>query len=268
MWWTGIGGMCRSPQPPDLHAALCGGSCPGCSFLQPGHAGGDHGSACLPVGGLGFRSLSSTVGLPYRDLAWGLSASGGRRHDGGVHKAWLFVTATLLAAVLLIWSLEALGPESGWFAFLVVWLPMTWLGTVSRMVTPRLPDSYHVLRDFERDGRVYEALGVRVCKSALRRGPLARFNPDLHLPAELNAENLVRLDQRMRDAEASHAILLVALAGVAAHAAMRGWWVAAGSTAMFDLLINGYPVMLQRYNRALLHERYGLSSSSGGDDER
>jgi hypothetical protein len=43
----------------------------------------------------------------------------------------------------------------------------------------------------------------------------------------------------------------------------RGWWGAEGWTLLFDLLLNGYPVMLQRYNRALLDRRYSLSLTNG-----
>jgi hypothetical protein len=175
----------------------------------------------------------------------------------------LVAAATAIAAVPLVWALRAFGARSAWFAFLVVWVPMAWLGTLSRFVRPRLPGGYHALRAFERDGRLYERLGVGLAKRLLRRGPLAVFNPDLHLPAERTPEHLAHLDQRMRDAEASHFILFVAMLGVVAHAVVRGWWGAAGWTLLFDVLLNGYPVMLQRYNRALLGRRYSLSLTDG-----
>jgi hypothetical protein len=169
----------------------------------------------------------------------------------------LFVgVVTVVAGTLLVWSARSFGASSALFAFLVVWVPMTWLGTVSRVVQPRLPRSFHELRDFERDGELYESLGVKLVKCLLRRGPLAAFNPDLHLPTERSPERLAHLDQRMRDAEASHFILLLATFAVVVHAAVRGWWAAAGMTLLFDLLMNGYPVMLQRYNRALLQKRF------------
>jgi Glycosyl-4,4'-diaponeurosporenoate acyltransferase len=123
-------------------------------------------------------------------------------------------------------------------------------------VVPRLPERFHTLRGFERDGHVYELLGVRLVKRLLRRGPLAAFNPDLHLPAERTPKNLARLEQRMRDAEASHLILLILILGVVANAIVRRWWGAAGWTTLFDIVMNGYPVMLQRYNRALLGKRF------------
>lgn len=91
---------------------------------------------------------------------------------------------------------------------------------------------------------------------------VAVFNPGLHLPSEPTATNLGRLDQRMRDAEAAHFLLLMLMLGVVAHAVARGWWAAAGWTLLFDVLVNGYPVMLQRYDRALLRERFEMSNNA------
>lgn len=171
-------------------------------------------------------------------------------------KILVLAAATLVATTVLLIGMRIFGATSAAFAFLVVWAPMTWLGTVSRIFQPRLPRQFHELRDFERDPRLYELLGVKVVKRFLRRGPLAMFNPRLHLPTERTPERLLLLEQSMKDAEASHFVLLVAMLGVVVHAAARGWWVAAGLTLLFDLLMSGYPVMLQRYNRALLHERF------------
>ncbi|MCB1014038.1 MAG: hypothetical protein KDB10_02825 [Acidimicrobiales bacterium] len=180
-----------------------------------------------------------------------------------MRKAVLVPVATGVAAAVLVGGARVLGADGAGFAFLVVWVPMTWLGTISRVVRPRLPARYHELRAGERDGRVYERLGVRIVKRLLRRGPLARFNPDLHLPAEPSPASLAHLEGRMRDAEAAHALLLVATLGVVLHAAARGWWTAALLTLIFDVALNGYPVMLQRYNRALLRRRFAAVLDEG-----
>ena len=176
--------------------------------------------------------------------------------DQIVGKSLLTAAATVVAAAMLLVGVRLLDATSAAFAFLVVWVPMTWLGTVSRFFQPRLPRGCHELRDFERDPWLYQVLGVRLVKRLLRRGPLAVFNPGLHLPAERSPERLAELEQSMKDAEASHFILFVAMLGVVINAAARGWWVAAGLTLLFDVLMNGYPVMLQRYNRALLYARF------------
>ena len=179
-----------------------------------------------------------------------------------MRKILLVAGLTAVTAALLVWSRHELGARSAWFAFLVVWLPMTWLGTLSRFMQPRIPEACHALHRVELDGRLYEMLGVRLFKRLLRRGPLAVFNPDLHLPGDPSTANLAHLDQRMRDAEASHFILLVATLGVVVHAAARGWWGAAGWTLLFNALVNGYPVMLQRYNRGLLSKRFDPSRTT------
>ncbi len=161
-----------------------------------------------------------------------------------------------VAAVALWACARRLGLDSVAFALFVVWIPMVALGTVSHFVTIRLPTRWHALRAWERDGSLYERMGVRIAKRLLRRGPFAKFNPRLHLPRTLDDAAIARLEAHMCAAEASHAILLLATLGVAMHAAVRGWWWAAAATVVFDLLVNGYPVMLQRYNRALLHRRF------------
>lgn len=169
----------------------------------------------------------------------------------------VLVAATAVLIAVLAWSVWAFGRTGVAYAFVVVWAPMVWLGTISRVVTPRLPARWHELREFELDGRVYERLGVRVVKRLLRRGPLAAFNPQLHLPAERTPQQLAQLAQRMRDAEASHAILLMVTLAIGIEAATRDRWATAMWVVVFDLLLNGYPVMLQRYNRAMLRRRFG-----------
>ena len=49
--------------------------------------------------------------------------------DDAVKKFALVAGATVVLSGLLAWSLVAFGAGSVWFAFLVVWLPMAWLGT-------------------------------------------------------------------------------------------------------------------------------------------
>lgn len=166
--------------------------------------------------------------------------------------------AAVVGVGAIVWSARTFGIDSIWFSLAIVWLPMTWVGMASRRMQVRLPEAYHRLRALERSGRVYEAVGVGLFKALLRRGPLAIFNPDLHLPVERTVERLEHLARRMRDAEASHAVLFVATLGFAGLAAVLGWWTAALWTALFDVAVNGYPVMLQRYNRARLARRFGI----------
>lgn len=73
-------------------------------------------------------------------------------------------TATAVAAIVVVAGARAFGPSSAAFAFVVVWAPMAWLGTVSRFLRVRLPERWHELRAWEVDGRVYERIGVQAAK--------------------------------------------------------------------------------------------------------
>jgi Glycosyl-4,4'-diaponeurosporenoate acyltransferase len=179
---------------------------------------------------------------------------------------------TIGMAALMAWSRRVFGAQSARFAFLVVWLPLAWFALLGRVLVGRpvlrLPAQVHALRAFERDGRVYELLGVRVAKGLLRRRPLAVFAPDMHLPVEPTPATVADLDERMRQAEALHEILLVVTLAVVVNAATRGWWGAAGWTLLFNVLANGYPAMLQRYNRARLARRFGITQQQDSQRHR
>jgi len=160
-------------------------------------------------------------------------------------------------AGLLIWTRRRVGPGSFWFALAVAWLPMTALGTVSHVLPFQLPDRWHRLRPVEIDGRLHERFGVPVVKRLLRRGPATLFNPGLRLPAQPTPDRIHRLARRMCTAEASHVVAGATTLVGAGHAAARGRWRAAVWMVAIDVVINGYPVLLQRYNRVLLLRRFG-----------
>ncbi len=218
------------------------------------------------VGGSGVASaLAAVLTLGPGSIGVDIAQNGPMRSVGAVV---VTVVSVVVVCALLVWSAGAFGGDSVAFAVLVVWLPMVGLGTASHLLPPRLPARIHALRGWERDGRVYERLGVRAAKALLRRGPLAAFNPHLHLPVRSTPQALAALEARMRAAEASHALLFVALLAVVVHDLARGWQLAAAVTLATNVLLNGYPVMLQRYNRALLARRYpdGGTPSRGGPE--
>ena len=172
------------------------------------------------------------------------------------------VASTVTLGGVLVWVGLAFGVAGVVFAFAVNWLAMCWMGTAGRVLRLPLPERYFEIRDFERSGRLYEALGVRLVKSVVRRGPLHLFNPGLRLPAERTPAQLGELEQRMREPETGHVWVFVIVTLVTAHAATRGWWSAAGWTMAFNVALNVYPVMLQRYNRRWLLEQLAVARAT------
>lgn len=118
-----------------------------------------------------------------------------------------------------------------------------------------LPPSYYRVRPFEQSGRLYEALGVRLFRYFVPDGDLSnrwrrRREPNHRIIANRRAaEAFVR---RTELSEKSHLVLLsmgILSAAFALQLGWRGWALYLG---VGNVLVNLYPVLLQRYTRARL----------------
>jgi len=170
------------------------------------------------------------------------------------HKAawirWLVGTAlTVTFAVAVVWGARAWG-RSIVFAFGVNWVLMMWAIMFASNVVPlRLPAQYYVSHRFERAGRVYDLLGVRWYRRALRR-VLWSVNPALLRSQPAVRETMI---EHTKDAETGHLFILLVITGITVWALASGWWGAAGWLLLFNLLHNGYPVLSMRQLRARLN---------------
>ena len=117
-----------------------------------------------------------------------------------------------------------------------------------------LPSRYYDVKRWENDGHIYERLGVHFFKRIVRRGPLSIFSRMFRLPKDETALALRELDQKMRTAEAIHVLSFFAIWPVICYSMLRKWFDAAGWLLLFTLMVNVYPIMLQRYNRIRLHK--------------
>ncbi len=176
------------------------------------------------------------------------------------------LTVVFMFATILFWA--ALGFRSPVFAFLVNWFAFCWAGVVVSVVDPALhryfPERYYSVKDFERTGRVYELLGVRIIKKLVYSGPFRVFSPTMRLSKfseGLDAPNLRHLEYESRKGEASHVFVFALILPFVGYAALRGWFDAVVWLMAFNVVLNLYPVMLQRYHRGRLQRLLGKLAS-------
>jgi Glycosyl-4,4'-diaponeurosporenoate acyltransferase len=118
-----------------------------------------------------------------------------------------------------------------------------------------LPSSYYQIRAFEQSGRLYELMGVRLFRWFVPDGDAAnklrrRRRPGFRIiRSRRYAQAFLR---RTELSEKSHLVML-ALGSVTAVFAWRiGWTGWAMYLGVGNVLVNFYPVLLQRYTRARL----------------
>ena len=169
-------------------------------------------------------------------------------------KLLLFTVATVATISLILWTWGSFGFRSPVSAFLVNWLTMSWMAVIGQVVHLSFGPGYYRVIPFERTGQVYERLGIRLFKKLVRHGPLSIFSPTLRFPKEKTVFALQGLESEMRKAETGHALIFVLVLLFVGYGLLKGWLDAVAWMLLFNILINGYPIMLQRYNRIKLQE--------------
>lgn len=164
-------------------------------------------------------------------------------------KLLLFIITTTAAVYLIIWSLDAFGFHSPIFAFLVNWLAMSWVAIAGHSINFSFPSRYYDIKAFELTGKIYENLGIRLFKRLVRRGPLSIFSSTLRFQKDRTLSVLQYLDIEMRKAETGHMFIFLIMLLIVSYALLSGRLDAAIWILGFNVIINGYPIMLQRYNR-------------------
>jgi hypothetical protein len=120
------------------------------------------------------------------------------------------------------------------------------------MAISRLPPAYYRIKRFERSGRLYLLLGVRLFRNLVPDGDIAnrwrrRQRPQLRLIACRN--QAIAFVKRTESSERGHLVLLAMGILTAAYAASISWSGWALYITIGNVLVNLYPALLQRYTR-------------------
>ena len=149
--------------------------------------------------------------------------------------------------LIIAWFAYNVGLNRALFAFWLNWLLMFWAYAIYRTNPARFPEKYFYIRPIEK--KIYQFLGVKYYQRMIRRVNI--FNPELHL--RKGRSGLAKLEQTTRSTEQAHALIYIIVSGFTLYALLQQWWQAAFWYFLFNMLLNGYPVMVQRYNRDRLN---------------
>jgi hypothetical protein len=128
-----------------------------------------------------------------------------------------------------------------------------------------LPASYYRIRPFEQSGRFYEALGVHGFRWFVPDGDLANRwrrhrQPGFRIIA--NRRLAAAFVARTELSEKSHFVLFLMGAVSTVFAWQIGWRGWAVYLGVGNVLVNVYPILLQRYTRARLRRVFSRRDSS------
>lgn len=206
-----------------------------------------------------------------RDLA----AAGCRRGSAAEERMVQHASARSVIAVLVLsvgagcalaWTLSQPDRRPIVFALGLSWV-MACVGGATCQVFGRQDAKWFRYARWERNGQVYEWVGLGVFRWVLLRTPLGWLGP---LTLRSGRSDLDRLLRDMNSAEGRHAVAAVLSLAIAAAFALNGHMAIATWLVLITIPLNVYPVILQRWNRGrvlrLQRLRDARKQSSGGLD--
>jgi len=127
----------------------------------------------------------------------------------------------------------------------------------------RLASPYYNEKDWELKGKLYEFLGIHFFRKLLVWFGWEKLNKKSN-PVEKNTDALIHLQYRTKQSELGHLIILVIVLGFSIFVAFKFGIIESLWLLLLNILLNLYPIFLQRYNRPRLERAIKLSRHREG----
>ena len=112
--------------------------------------------------------------------------------------------------------------------------------------TFKLPNSHYNIKSFEKQGDFYKLFGVNHVRKLLKYSGTVIFDG--------KKSSIDRLEDQMLFAEKNHTICFVLNIFTMIYLGYSELWELIPSMLFFNFLLNFYPIITQRYNRARIQE--------------
>ncbi|RTE86293.1 MULTISPECIES: hypothetical protein [Gammaproteobacteria] len=154
----------------------------------------------------------------------------------------------LIGLAAVIWILRWKGSSSFVFAWTLNFILMMVMLFYTETLKPKLNCAYFDTRAWEQAGNAYRYVGVHMFRKILIWTGWERLNKQAN-PVGKKKELLKQLEYRTRVSEFGHVVIFVVVSLVAVvvawlHGLQGSVWLIAT-----NILLNLYPVIVQRYNR-------------------
>jgi len=122
----------------------------------------------------------------------------------------------------------------------------------------QLTSTFHDEKEWERRGKIYELLGINFFRKLLVWIGWEKLTRKSH-PIEKSTAALMNLHLQTKNSELGHLIILVIVLGVTIFVAFKFGVLKSLWLLLLNVLLNLYPVFLQRYNRPRIQRAIQLS---------
>jgi len=174
-------------------------------------------------------------------------------------KKALILTLITIVSIVIIYALVHYIPVQGFlFAWTLNFMLMACVLTFTEILKSQLMSPYFNEKAWERRGKIYESAGINIYRKLLVGIGWERLNKKSK-PVEKNTAALINLYYRTKQDELGHLLILIIVFGFNIYVAYQFGVLKSTWLFVLNILLNLYPVLLQRYNRPRIERAINLS---------
>ncbi|CAM4255041.1 glycosyl-4,4'-diaponeurosporenoate acyltransferase CrtO family protein [Flavobacterium terrigena] len=174
-------------------------------------------------------------------------------------RKYILLSLTIIVTVFLVYGLVyKVGLQGFLFAWMLNFVLMMCVFFFTETLKSELKSEYYLEKTWEKKGKIYEAFGVNLFRKLLVIVGWEKLNKKAN-PVEKNLAALVHLEYRTKQSELGHLIIFFIVLAFTIYVAITFGIKESLSLVILNILLNVYPVLLQRYNRPRLQRAIILS---------
>lgn len=175
-----------------------------------------------------------------------------------MRKAILLGTIILLTIILAYGLVSYMGVTGFLFAWTLNFILMMCVFFFTETLAADLSSSYYTEKSWEQNGKFYEKFGVNFFRKLLVLSGWEKFNKKAN-PVRNDLNALKHLEYRTRQSELGHLIILFIVMGFTIFVAVKFSFGDSIWLLLLNVILNLYPIFLQRYNRPRLNRAIRLA---------
>ena len=168
----------------------------------------------------------------------------------------LIILVTVILTILLVNYMGLLGFA---FAWTLNFLLMMGVFFFTETLKSPLSSSYFETHSWEKNGKIYTSFGVHFFRKLLVLSGWEKMNKKAN-PIEKNSDALQHLFYRTEQSELGHIIIFIIVSGFTFFVAFRHGILQSMWLFGLNIILNFYPILVQRFNRPRLKRALLISN--------
>ena len=175
-----------------------------------------------------------------------------------MRKILLLVLIVIVTGALVYALVHFIGMQGFAFAWALNFLLMAGVQAFTETLKSKHTSAYYKEKPWERKGKIYESFGINFYRKLLVWIGWEKLNKKTK-PVEKNSKALMHLHYQTKQSELGHLIIFIVVLGFNVAVAFKFGILKSLWLLVLNVLLNLYPILLQRYNRPRIERAIGLS---------